>query len=152
MPLMKINAYSQAQLVSNLLDGDLTCAELAEVTGLHSVTVLEYCRELYRARAVHIVRWEADARGYSTVKVYKLGRGKDAPRPKLTPAAMAQARKTSAAALAAGTRRSHERSAARSLPGRAALGGSRYPAAPSALTGGPRGRVARAGPRGSPGT
>ena len=83
---MKINAYSQAQLVSNLLDGDLTCAELAEVTGLHYVTVLEYCRELYRARAVHIVRWEADARGYSTVKVYKLGRGKDAPRPKLTPA------------------------------------------------------------------
>lgn len=86
MPLMKINAYSQAQLVSNLLDGDLTCAELAEVTGLHYVTVLEYCRELHRARAARIVRWEPDSRGYATVKVYKLGRGMDAPRPKLTPA------------------------------------------------------------------
>lgn len=49
MPQCKVNAMSQAQLIKLLLDGDRTCAELADESGLHYVTVLEYCRELHKA-------------------------------------------------------------------------------------------------------
>lgn len=84
--IKKINAFTQARLIRLLLDGTYTCAELAEETGLHYVTVLEYTRELYHAGAVHICMWEKDTRGRDLVKIYKLGVGKDAKRNKMTPA------------------------------------------------------------------
>lgn len=83
---MKINAYSQAQMIKMLLDGPHTCTDLAEATGLHYVTVQQYLRELRRAGAAHISAWEKDARGRDMIKVYKLGPGRDAKREKLTPA------------------------------------------------------------------
>jgi hypothetical protein len=84
--IIKINAFTQARLIRLLLDGDLNCAELAQETGLHYVTVLQYTRELHRAGAAHIVRWEKDSRDRDSLKVYKLGVGKDAKRDKLTAA------------------------------------------------------------------
>lgn len=89
--MMKINAYSQAQLIKLLLDGPATCRELAEATGLHYVTVQQYTRELHKAKAAHIHGWEKDARGRDMTKVYVLGEGKDAKRERLT-AAERQAR------------------------------------------------------------
>lgn len=86
MPQCKVNAMSQAQLIKLLLDGDRTCQELSEESGLHYVTVLQYCRELHKAGAVHITRWDKDIRGRDILKIYKLGEGKDAKRQKLTPA------------------------------------------------------------------
>jgi hypothetical protein len=83
---MKINRYTQALLIRYLLDGEYSCAELAELTGLHYVTVLDYTRELHRAGAAHICRWEDNGRGAHTIKVYKLGVGKDARRPRMTEA------------------------------------------------------------------
>lgn len=83
---MKINAYHQAQLIKLLLEGTYSCAELAEETGLHYVTVLEYTRELHRAKAAHISMWEKDGRGRDMIKIYKIGEGRDARRSKLTPA------------------------------------------------------------------
>lgn len=83
---MKINAFTQARLIRLLLDGDRTCTELAEETGLHYVTVLQYTRELHRAGAAHICGWEKDARGRDNTKIYKIGRGKDRPRSKRTAA------------------------------------------------------------------
>lgn len=70
---------SQAQLIKLLWLGDMNCTELAEESGLHYVTVLDYTRALYRAGASHIVRRDADSRGRHTTKIYKLGPGKDAP-------------------------------------------------------------------------
>lgn len=84
--IIKINAICQAQLIKLLLDGVYTCYELADQTGLHYVTVLQYTRELYLAGAVHICAWEKDTLGRESVKVYKIGEGKDAKRKKLTPA------------------------------------------------------------------
>lgn len=84
--LMKINAYHQARLIKLLLDGTYSCAELAEETGLHYVTILEYTRELHKAKAAHISMWEKDGRGRDLIKIYKLGEGKDAKRSRLTPA------------------------------------------------------------------
>jgi len=82
--LVKINAFTQAKLIEALLDGVYTCTELAEMTGLHYVTVLQYTRELHRAKAAHICNWEKDTRGRDVIKIYKIGRGKDAKREKLS--------------------------------------------------------------------
>ncbi|MGI9153593.1 MAG: hypothetical protein ACR2IY_06950 [Rubrivivax sp.] len=84
--LIKINAISQAQVIKLMLDGELSCVELAEETGLHYVTVLQYARELHLAKAAHICRWEKDARGRDAVKIYKLGPGKDAKRERISDA------------------------------------------------------------------
>lgn len=82
--LIKINAITQARLIKLLLDGDLTCQELAEETGLHYTTVLRYTRELYLVGACFIQHYEKDRRGRDNSKVYKLGVGRDATRSKLT--------------------------------------------------------------------
>lgn len=84
--MIKINCITQAKLIEALLDGVYTCAELAEITGLHYVTVLQYTRELHRAKAAHICGWEKDSLGRDALKIYRLGRGKDAKREKLTAA------------------------------------------------------------------
>lgn len=85
MAVVKVNAWAFAQLVRYMLEGTYNCRELAELTGLHYVTVLQYTREMYRAGACHICMWEQDKRGLDMVKVYKLGDGKDAKRRRLTP-------------------------------------------------------------------
>jgi hypothetical protein len=84
--MMKINAYSQAQLIKLLLEGTYSCREMAEHTGLHYVTVLQYTRELHRAGAAHIASWEKDARGRDVIRIYKIGTKADAKREKLTSA------------------------------------------------------------------
>lgn len=83
---VKVNAMAFAQLVKLLLDGTYTCTELAEMTGLHYVTVLHYTREMHRAGAVHIAAWEKDNRGRDLAKIYKLGEGNDKKRQRKTQA------------------------------------------------------------------
>lgn len=75
--MIKINAITQAHLIKLLLEGTYTCQELANETGLHYVTVLQYTRELHRAGAAHISGWEKDLRGRDLAKIYKLGEGND---------------------------------------------------------------------------
>ena len=78
--MVKVGALTYAQLIKYMLEGEHACYELAELTGLHYVTVLEYTRELHRAGAAHIASWGCDTRGRFTLKIYKLGPGKDATR------------------------------------------------------------------------
>lgn len=84
--LRKMNAFTQGVLIELMLDGLYDCHELAERTGLHYVTVQGYCRELHRAGACFIDHWDIDTRGRDSIKIYKIGRGTDAKRRKLTPA------------------------------------------------------------------
>ena len=84
--IKKINGFTQAVLIKHLLEGVYSIRELADITGLHPVTVTDYTRELHRVGAAHIDHWEKDNRGRDSIKVYKLGPGKDAKREKLTPA------------------------------------------------------------------
>ena len=84
--IVKVNASAYALMVELMLDGTHTCYELAHMTGLHYVTVLQYTRALYEAGACHICAWEKDSYGRDSLKVYKIGRGKDAKRQKLTAA------------------------------------------------------------------
>lgn len=64
---------AQAHLVRLLLEGQLHCEALAAETGLHYVTVLQYCRELWLAGAAYIDHYEQNGRGIDCIKVYKLG-------------------------------------------------------------------------------
>jgi len=83
---VKVNALSQANLIKLLLEGEYTMRQLAEETGLHYVTVVDYTRALRRAGILHICAWELDRMGRETIRVYKLGEGKDVkPRKRLTP-------------------------------------------------------------------
>lgn len=82
--VVKVNAMAYAHLVKALFTGDHNCDELAEITGLHKLTVYQYCRELHKVKAVHICRRDPDRLGRHTVKVYKLGEAKDAPRVRMT--------------------------------------------------------------------
>lgn len=81
---IKMGAISYAQLVKLMFDGTYSCEAMAEITGLHYTTVLQYTRELHLAGAAHISSWEKDSRGRDSVKIYKLGKGKDAKREKLS--------------------------------------------------------------------
>jgi hypothetical protein len=97
---VKVGALSYAQLVLHMLEGVHTCQELAELTGLHYVTVLQYTRELHAAGAAHICAWEKDIRGRDSIKVYKIGKGRNAKRERMTPAQRAMRYRAKAAHLA----------------------------------------------------
>ena len=84
--VVRINALTQARLIEAMLDGTMSLDELAEHTGLHRVTVQRYARELHRIGAAHIVQWEKDVRGRDSIRIFKIGRGRDATRNKLTQA------------------------------------------------------------------
>lgn len=81
MPLLKVNAHHYALLLKAMIPGDLTLKELAEETGLHYTTVREYTREMWKAKVIHITRWEEDSRGRPVLRCYKLGPGHNARRP-----------------------------------------------------------------------
>jgi predicted ArsR family transcriptional regulator len=94
---------TQARLIKLMLPGDLDCKELAEETGLHYVTVLQYARELHLAGAAHICTWRADDRGRHLIKIYKIGEGKDSRRRKKTHAERQRTFRANKAALTAQT-------------------------------------------------
>lgn len=85
-PQRKLNAMHIAKLTRLLWDGTRTLAQLTEETGLHYLTVQEYCREMHTEDAVHIVGWSPDSRGRHVHRIYMLGPGRDAKRPVQTPA------------------------------------------------------------------
>jgi hypothetical protein len=84
MKQIKMNAICYAQMCAAMIEGDMTCEELAQETGLHIVTVYQYARELHRFGAAHIARYLPDVRGRHLIKVYKLGPGRDAKRVRMS--------------------------------------------------------------------
>jgi hypothetical protein len=82
MRQVKMGAVSYGAMCELMCEGIYSCAEMAEMTGLHYVTVLQYTREIHKAGAAHIASWETDSRGRECVRIYKLGRGVDAKRKK----------------------------------------------------------------------
>lgn len=88
-PLNKFRKVSHqvlAQTFKLLLNGPITAHELAEHTGIHLVTAQEWLRSLRKEEVVHITGWLADSLGRDVTAVYSIGKGKDKPRHKLTPA------------------------------------------------------------------
>lgn len=81
---IKMNAISFGKLVAAMLDGTMTKKELADVTGLHYLTVCQYTRELHLQGAAHICMWEKDSLNRDCMPVFKIGEGRDKPRHKDT--------------------------------------------------------------------
>lgn len=80
----KVNAMSYAIMLKHMVHGDYTCSELAELTGLHKLTIYHYTKALHKHGVAHITRYEPDAWGRHNVKVYKLGAGRDAARVRMS--------------------------------------------------------------------
>jgi hypothetical protein len=76
----KVNQESYALVFKDLLAGPSTAYDLAEVSGLHVVTVQELMRTLHRHKVVHIVAWHPNGRGIDTTPVFALGKGRDVKR------------------------------------------------------------------------
>ena len=75
----KVNALMFSIMVKLLMEGTRTCAELAEETGLHVLTVYDWTATMHKQGIIHICMWEGDGR--NSVRIFKFGPGKDAPRP-----------------------------------------------------------------------
>lgn len=82
--MVKMSAISLAQLMKYLMEGIYSCRELAEETGLHYVTVLNYTRQMHRVGVIHICAWEKDCRGKDQIKIYAFGNKPDAKRKTMT--------------------------------------------------------------------
>lgn len=80
----KVNQETYARLFKHLLYAPITAHELAEETGVHIVTAQSLMRCLKKYKVVHIFGWEKDTMGRDATPIYKLGRGKDKPREKLS--------------------------------------------------------------------
>jgi DNA-binding IclR family transcriptional regulator len=77
---IKVGAISYAKLLRALMDGTRTLRELAEETGLHYLTVAQYCAAMHREGVIHICMWEKDSYNRDASKVYRLGQATDAKR------------------------------------------------------------------------
>ena len=84
--MKKVNQDTYARVFKILLTEPSTAHELAEETGLHSVTVQSLMRTLKKHKVVHVCEWEVDRLGRDVTPVYKLGEGRDKKRRRLTTA------------------------------------------------------------------
>jgi len=82
----KISYVALAKTMKLLMDGPATAHEVSEVTGIHLVTAQEWMRSLHKEGCIHIGGWIPDGLGRDTTAVYHLGKGRDKPRHKFTPA------------------------------------------------------------------
>lgn len=88
--MQKVNQETYALVLKALLDDPHTAHELAELSGLHSVTAQSLMRCLKKHKVVHISAWESNSRGCDATPVYKLGKGRDVPRRRQSRAEIAQ--------------------------------------------------------------
>jgi hypothetical protein len=79
---VRLGALSMAKVTRALLDGPCSVPELKVISGLSINTLHEYMRALRKENVVHICAWEKDATGRDSLRVFKLGAGKDRPRGK----------------------------------------------------------------------
>lgn len=78
---VKLNAVMFSIMLENLLSGPCTAQEIAESTGMALLTTQKTLRAMYRRGVIHISGWEKDAANRCTVRVFKLGEGRDARKP-----------------------------------------------------------------------
>lgn len=87
---VRLGALSMAKITRALLDGPCSINELKLVSGLNISTLHEYMRALRKEGVVHICAWERDTTGRESLRVFKLGNEKDAPRAKKSKAQIAR--------------------------------------------------------------
>lgn len=62
----------------------VSIAALSEVSGLNELTVGALMRACHQRGAVHIAGWDPDRHGRHKTRLWRVGPGVDAPRPKLS--------------------------------------------------------------------
>lgn len=77
---VRLGPLSVAKIMRALLDGPCSMPELRYISGLSINTLHGYMRALRKEGVVHISGWEKDATGRDSLRVFKLGAGRDAPR------------------------------------------------------------------------
>lgn len=82
--VIRVNAITNAQLLSKVSEGVFTTNQLSEETGLCIRTIRNYLSAMHKVGVLHIIDWEEDSGGRRSLKVYKLGAGKDMPKPKMS--------------------------------------------------------------------
>lgn len=82
----KVNQDAYARVLKMLLADPVTAHDIVQEVGLHLITAQSMFRTFRKHKVVHICAWEPDSMGRDAIPVYKLGKGKDKPRNKLTPA------------------------------------------------------------------
>jgi transcription initiation factor IIE alpha subunit len=87
---VRLGALSMAKITRALLEGPCTVTELQAVSGLSINTIHTYMRALRKEKVVHIGGWEKDSTGRDSLRVYKLGAGRDAPRSRKSKAQIAR--------------------------------------------------------------
>lgn len=90
MPVNKTTQETYAILFKHLLDSPMTAHELVDESGIHVVTAQRLMRTLKEYKVVHICAWEKDSRGRDVTPVYKLGKGRDKKRARMTTAERTQ--------------------------------------------------------------
>jgi predicted ArsR family transcriptional regulator len=81
---MKVNQETYALVFKHLLTEEASAHELADVSGLHSITVQSLMRTLKKYKVVHVCGWDKDGMGRDTTPIYKLGVGKNVSRTRMT--------------------------------------------------------------------
>lgn len=84
--MKKVNHIAYAIILRELLDGEMTAHDAAEISGLYITTTQQFFKTLRDHKVLHICAWEPNSRGIDTTPVYRLGEGKDKPKRKRTPA------------------------------------------------------------------
>lgn len=85
--MAKVNHAAIARALRLLQTQELvTSHEVAEETGLHTVTAQEFMRTLRKFKVVYVASWEKDRLGRDCTPVYCLGDKRDVPRARMTPA------------------------------------------------------------------
>jgi hypothetical protein len=79
---VKLNAALLAMMLQELVAGPCTGPQLAEHTGMSTITVYHTLRALHRKHLVHIAAWDTDTQGRKSVRAFAFGEGKDVPRPR----------------------------------------------------------------------
>ena len=76
----KMTAFTYAKLIKALQEKPQSSHTIAEITGLHHITVSIYLRALHQEQAVHVSRWGEDRKGREQTPYFALGFGLDKPR------------------------------------------------------------------------
>lgn len=77
----RASCAAYAALFDTMYYGEFTIPELIEASGMCESTVRKFILAMRHRNMLHVVAYDNDNQGRLTRKVYKLGAGKDVPRP-----------------------------------------------------------------------
>ena len=76
-----LNSTAWAVFIQTLAEDGGTLQDLAQESGLSIWTISKVLRSLHKRGAIHVASWDNDTLGRPSVRLWKLGRAKDAKRP-----------------------------------------------------------------------